>query len=401
MELCHHPVETKKGRELLGKVSLRGVKVVDVHAHPFRESKSPESPVSFLRKLSLSVIPEMFSSLEGIEKHQPYPGSNMWIQILLRNMATYYSCEEDLTAIVDVRNQKAVDYPAYTKELFQDVNLVGAIMDFGYPQPPVNHAEFEGMTGARIWEISRIEPIMVSLAAKKLSFDDFISQYRKRLQDDLKDEQVVGLKTIIAYRSGLEVFDMNKEDAEKDYEKFVTDERVPAKAFRDYCFHIAMEACTEADKFMHIHTGIGDGEVVMTKASPSFLLDTLRKEKYKDTKVHLVHGGYPWMEEAAFIVSILPNVYMDISLQNPFSGHGVERIISQVLELAPFDKVMYGSDAFTVPEMNWMGVKLFIECFERVLNDWVEKDYMSPEKAKFIGEMILYRNFEKIYNITV
>ena len=34
----------------------------------------------------------------------------------------------------------------------------------------------------------------------------------------------------------------------------------------------------------------------------------------------------------------LPNVYLDISLQNPFVGHGVERIISQVYELAPFDK---------------------------------------------------------------
>ena len=56
-------------------------------------------------------------------------------------------------------------------------------------------------------------------------------------------------------------------------------------------------------------------------------------------------------------------------------------------------------DAFTVPEMNWMGVKLFIECFERVLSGWVEKDYMSAEKARYIGEMILYKNFEQAYQI--
>src|SRR5699024_2704153 len=123
------------------------------------------------------------------------------------------------------------------------------------------------------------------------------------------------------------------------------------KELRDYCIHVAMEECTKADKVLHIHTGVGDGEVILSKASPSMLVDMLREEKYKNTKVHLVHGGYPWMEEAAFLTSILPNVYMDISLQNPFIGHGVKRIISQVFEFAPFNKVMYGSDAFTVPEM--------------------------------------------------
>lgn len=385
----------------MSKVNLSGVKVVDVHAHPFAESKDLETAVSFLRKLSLSVIPEMFSDMDEIEKHQPYPGSNMWIQLLIRSLSKYYGCEEDLQSIIDIRNKKTSDYGAYSKELFQDVNLVGAIMDFGYPQPPLDRKKFELLCGAKVWEISRIEPLMITLGNQNLSFDDFVIQYRNHLDEDLGKEEVVGLKTIIAYRSGLEVFEMDKQQAEIAYGEFLENSRSSAKAFRDYCFHIAMEACTKADKFMHIHTGIGDGEVVLTKASPSFLLDTLRKEKYKNTKVHLVHGGYPWVEEAAFIVSILPNVYMDISLQNPFTGHGVERIISQVLELAPFDKVMYGSDAFTVPEMNWMGVKLFNECFERVLNNWVEKDYMTVEKARYIGEMILYKNFEKAYQISI
>ncbi|AIY06818.1 putative metal-dependent hydrolase [Planococcus sp. PAMC 21323] len=381
----------------MSKVSLAGVKVVDVHAHPFAAPEEKETPLSFLRKLSLSVNEEMFVASQKADKAQPVPNSNMWIQILLRNMAKYLSCEETLESIVEARNKKAADYGAYTKELFGDVQLEGAIMDFGYPQPPLKREDFEKLSGSKIWEISRIETIMVEFGKEGLEFNEFVRRYRERLSENLSKPGVVGLKTIIAYRSGLEIMDMNEEEARKGYKEFVENDRSPAKSLRDYCFHIAMEECTAADKFMHIHTGIGDGEVVITKASPSYLLDTLRLEKYKDTKVHLVHGGYPWMEEAAFIVSILPNVYMDISLQNPFTGHGVERIISQVLELAPFGKVMYGSDAFTVPEMNWMGAKLFVECFERVLNDWVEKDYMDSEKARYIGEMILYRNFENIY----
>lgn len=380
-------------------VNLHGVKVVDVHAHPFTRIQEAQTPVGFLRKLSLSVIPEMFTDLQTLEKHQPYPGTNMWIQILFRELSKYLNCEEDLEAIVAARNKQSHDFEYYTKQLFKDVNLQGAIMDFGYPQPQLDRLEFEQMSGTRVWEISRIEPLMVELSTRNESFEEFHNEFRKRLQNDLQQSHVVGLKTIIAYRSGLDVGEMDEVEASEDYRLFRENTRAKAKTFRDYCFHIAMECCTEAKKFMHIHTGIGDGEVVLPKASPSFLLDVFRKEKYASTKVHLVHGGYPWIEEAAFIVSILPNVYMDISLQNPFTGHGVERIISQVLELAPFDKVMYGSDAFTVPEMNWIGVKLFVECFERVLDGWVERDYMDKEKAQFIGEMVLYRNFETIYNI--
>lgn len=383
------------------KVNLVGVKVVDVHAHPFKEKQETQSPVGFLRNLSLSVIPEMFTDLSEVEQHQPYPGSNMWIQMLLRGMSRYLNCDEEIEAIVHARNEQSKDFPAYTQKLFKDVNLQGAIMDFGYPQPPIDREKFEVLCNIKVWEISRIEPLMVELSENHQSFDNFISIYRKRLQEDLSKEHVVGLKTIIAYRSGLNVEEINEQVAKEEYETFKNDTRSPVKRLRDYCFHIAMECCTEADKFMHIHTGIGDGEVVLPKASPSYLLDILRQKKYENTKVHLVHGGYPWIEEAAFIVSILPNVYMDISLQNPFTGHGVERIMSQVFELAPFDKVMYGSDAFTVPEMNWMGVKIFIENFERVLNSWVEKDYMDVEKAQYIGEMVLYKNFEKIYNITL
>ena len=357
-----------------------------------------ENEKSFLTKLSLSVVPNMFINLEGA-KHKPLPNSNMWMQIVLRALSKKFNCEESIHEIVKHRNGLTLDYSTYTKQLFNEVNLIAGIYDFGYPQPALDSQEFSEQSGIRIFHINRIEVVMIEQLAKSTDFQFFIDNYRKSLSESLTREEVVGLKSIIAYRSGLEISEMNEDEASVAFDEFSNNTRSAAKPLRDYCLHIAMEECTLANKVMHIHTGIGDGEVVMSKASPSFLLNMLREGKYENTKVHLVHGGYPWMEEAAFITSILPNVYLDISLQNPFSGHGVERIISQVFEFAPFDKVLYGSDAFTIPEMNWMGVKLFKECFENVLNGWVEKDYLSVEKAQEIGEMVLYKNFEKIYNV--
>lgn len=379
------------------KVSLKDCQSIDVHAHPFVANVEPYTLDEYIRKLSLAVIPNQIPKHYKWVKNQPYPGSNMWVQILIQRLAKYFSCEPRLEAIVEHRNVHAKDFKKFTRELFKDANLTGVVADFGYPQPPLSKGDFADLTGSEIWEVYRIEPVMVRLGLECQTFGEFKEKYRAELTEALKKDGIVGLKSIIAYRSGLEISPMNESLASEEYEEFRNNARSKVKGLRDYCLHIAMEECTTANKVMHIHTGIGDGEVVLPKASPSFLLDMLRDTKYETTKVHLVHGGYPWVEEAAFIVSILPNVYMDLSLQNPFSGHGVKRIISQVFEFAPFDKVMFGSDAFTVPEMNWLGVHLFKECFEEVLNGWVDSDYMDKETAKAIGEMVLFRNFENVY----
>ncbi len=378
-------------------IDLTRVRTIDVHCHPFLPNERPYSEIEFLEELSLSVRPGMFDQKMTSKTGMMYSGLNMYMQITIQRLAKYFSCEPTIEAVVRKRNEYAENFSSYTKELFNDVKLEGLLVDFGYPTPAISNNVFEEITGFPSWEVYRIEPVMDHLRDECNRFTEFVEAYRNDLRTALEKKGVLGLKSIIAYRSGLEIGPMNEKEASIQYESFRENKRATVKTLRDYCLHIALEECTRADKAMHIHTGVGDGEVLLHKASPSLLVNMLREEKYMNTKVHLVHGGYPWMEEAAFICSVLPNVYMDISLQNPFAGHGVKRIISQVFEFAPFNKVMYGSDAFTIPETNWLGVKLFKECFTEVLQSWVEKDYMSEEKAQTIGELVLFRNFEELY----
>ena len=375
------------------RVNLQQVKTIDVHSHPFLANEKPFTEIEFLEHLSLAVVPNMFKEKNSSENL--YPGMNMYMQITIQKLAKYFDCEPTVETVVKKRNEHAKDFSTYTKNLFQDVSLEGLLVDYGYPSEPIKKEEFEELIGFPTDEVYRIESLMDGLREQYTDFQQFIDAYQQKLRNVLTKKHVLGLKSIIAYRSGLDIGKKDKDAASKQFEDYRKDKRSKVKSLRDYCLHIAMEECTRVDKVMHIHTGVGDGEVVLPKASPSLLIDMLREEKYVNTKVHLVHGGYPWIEDAAFITSILPNVYMDISLQNPFIGHGVKRIISQVFEFAPFNKVMYGSDAFTVPEMNWLGVLLFKECFEEVLNEWVENKYMDENTAYEIGEMVLYRNFEK------
>lgn len=378
------------------KIDLQNTKTVDVHCHPFIPNKKPYSIEEFLDVLSLSVSPDMFKQ-NNLKPNNAniYSGMNMYMQLMIRNLAEYYACAPTLENVLDKRNEAAQDFSSYVKKLFKDANLEGMIVDYGYPMPQIPQDEFESNIGFKTLEVYRIEPAMDSLRKNFMSFEDFIDGYRSKLKFELEKKHVVGLKSIIAYRSGLDIKSKNFEKAKQQFTDYRKDKTLFVKELRDYCMHIAMEECTKSKKVMHIHTGVGDGDILLQKSSPKFLIDLLRM--YEETKVHLVHGGYPWIEEAGFIVSILPNVYMDISLQNPFSGHGVKRILSQVFEFAPFDKVMFGSDSFTVPEMNWLAAKLFKNDFTELLKEWVTKGYMEGHMAQEIGEMVLYKNFERIY----
>lgn len=378
------------------KIDLSAMKAIDVHCHPFLPNKQAYSNKEFLKELSLSLDQEKMFNMNGrLGNEEIYPGMNMYMQLTIRHLAKYFNCEPTLDAVVQKRNELAVDFPKYTQSLFEDVNLAGMVVDYGYPRPEVSREKFNHIVGLVPWEIIRIEQVMNRLREEITDLGDYLDQYRAEIRTALERDNVIGLKSTIAYRSGLDVEFPKENEIKEHFEEYIKDVTARAKKFRDYLFHIGMEECTKANKAMHIHTGVGNGYIILSKASPSLLTDVVNA--YQDTNIHLVHGGYPWMEEAAFLSSILPNVYLDISLQVPFAGDGTQRIMERVFEFAPFNKVMYGSDGYSIPEMNWYGVKLFKEEFGKVLGSWVERDYMNEETATAIGKRVLYHNFEEAY----
>lgn len=64
----------------------------------------------------------------------------------------------------------------------------------------------------------------------------------------------------------------------------------------------------------------------------------------------LLHAGYPFVREAAYLASVYSQVYVDIGLAVPFlSVAGMRGVLQQLLELSPVSKLMYSSDAHMIP----------------------------------------------------
>ncbi|HYI14509.1 MAG TPA: amidohydrolase family protein, partial [Thermomicrobiales bacterium] len=150
---------------------------------------------------------------------------------------------------------------------------------------------------------------------------------------------------------------------------------------------------------MQIHTGMGDFEVNLPLARPSLLLELLRFPTFRACRVLLVHTGYPWHREAGYIANVLPRVYCDISEGVPFAGHAARSIISEVLEMAPISKVLYGSDGFNVPEINYTSAKLGKRALGQVLAELVADGMLGEEDANEAGAMILAGNARELYGL--
>jgi predicted TIM-barrel fold metal-dependent hydrolase len=119
----------------------------------------------------------------------------------------------------------------------------------------------------------------------------------------------------------------------------------------------------------------------------------------QDQPVLLVHSGYPWVREAAYIASVLPNVYLELSELIPWGWGQVEWALEMLVGTVPAAKLLYGSDEAGEPEGFWVSALLARPALERALGRFVERDYVSAEQAIRLGELVLAGSCRTLHGI--
>ncbi len=128
-------------------------------------------------------------------------------------------------------------------------------------------------------------------------------------------------------------------------------------------------------------------------------MDLLRFPAYRACRVLLVHTGYPYHREAAYIANVLPRVYCDLSEGIPFAGNAAWDIVRGVLAMAPLNKVCYGSDGYALPEINYTSAKLGKQAVAAVLRELVSDGMLSQSDADAAAAMILAGNARELYRL--
>ena len=101
---------------------------------------------------------------------------------------------------------------------------------------------------------------------------------------------------------------------------------------------------------------------------------------------------YPFVREAGWLAHVYPNVWFDLSLTIPHVARPVTALL-EALELAPFSKLLYASDAARTPELYLLGATWWREALAEALTLLGE----GEEAAR----AILRENALRLYPVTI
>lgn len=389
---------------------LAALPVTDVHAHPFldRGAITTEEFVNFtafgggspafMEQAGIAVTDDVRGELLRVKQ------DTIYYRRLIRDLSAFFGCEPTLEAVVAARNAAVASdgYTAYVRKLYADAGLSAIVFDFGVPLPQLDVAEVTAQLPVTVAPIFRIEPLIADLLKTDCGWAEFKRTYDETIDAALTTQGYKGLKSIIAYRTGLDVSPLSRNE-DQGYKALDAIRRGlgggSMKQLRDYLLCRALEHCMEHDVPMQIHTGMGDFEVNLVLCRPAYLMDLLRFPTFRACNVILVHGGYPYSREAGYMANVLPRVYCDVSEGIPFAAHGARSIFSEILEMTPFSKVVYGSDGYTVPEIIYSSAKLGKQALGQVLDGLVEDGFIAQADVPEIAGLILAGTANRLYKI--
>jgi uncharacterized protein len=391
-------------------VDVQRLPVVDIHAHPFLDAG----------QLTVEQFTDMTAFGGGSRQYMEEGGisyddgvrdellsgkqATLYFKRMVLDLSSFFGCEPTIEAVIEARNAAVEQegYTAYVRRLYGDAGVTSIIFDFGIPLPSLDIGEVSSQLPVDVVPIYRIEPLIADLLKTDIGWSEFSQHYDDAISEALTNGGYRGIKSIIAYRTGLEVSPLSRT---KDQGLQALDAirrglgGGSMKKLRDHLLCRALELAMDHDVPMQIHTGMGDFEVNLVMCRPAYLMDLLRFPAYRACNVILVHAGYPYHREAAYMANVLPRVHIEVSEGIPFASTAAWDIYDGVLAMAPVNKICYGSDGYTVPEIIYTSAKLGKEALADVLNANVERRMLSESDAQQAAEAILAGNASRLYGI--
>ncbi|WP_245953492.1 amidohydrolase family protein [Arthrobacter silvisoli] len=257
-------------------------------------------------------------------------------------------------------------------------------------------------------EILRLELLAEKVAARTASPADFAEDFRAALAAAVPG--VVGFKSIAAYRCGLDIdwSEPGRDRLEQAVARWtagsgtaVSGTAVSGTALRlqdPEIISFIVHAAAEHRLPIQLHAGLGDRDLDLHRTNPMHLLPLLRQAAIRDTPVMLLHC-YPYHREAGYLAQAFHNVYFDVGLSLNHVGSRSVDVVGEALELAPFAKQLYSSDAYAVPELHFLGSILWRRSMAQVLGDWVRRGEWSERDAIRVAGMIGSENARRVYRL--
>jgi predicted TIM-barrel fold metal-dependent hydrolase len=252
-------------------------------------------------------------------------------------------------------------------------------------------------------EVLRLEVIAEQLLRQVSRGKVSATDYPEALTADVTvaASSAVGCKSILAYRYGFDVEPTRPSDSEvvAAVDRWVSRGEQPAKLVDPVLLRHVLWCGVDTGLPLQLHTGFGDPDEDLHRANPVLLTGFCRATEQTGTPVVLLHC-YPYHREAAWLAHSFRHVYLDVGLASTYVGFRAATLLAEVLELAPFGKVMYSSDAFGLPELYLVAARAFRRSVRQVLGGWQRTGEATEADVRRVAAMIAGENARRLYGLS-
>ena len=289
-----------------------------------------------------------------------------------------------------------------TGRLLRASGVAHLLVDTGYlREGMLGLSAMAEAAGAAVEEVVRLETVAEqAIVSGTGSAAGFAERLRAALWE--RTTFACGVKSIIAYRFGLD-FDPRPPTATE----------VAAAAGRwlrqigasgtirvtdPVLLRLCLWAGVDRGLPVQIHTGLGDPDADLRRSDPLLLRGFCELTAERAVPLLLLHC-YPYHRQAGYLAATYPHVYLDVGLAINHVGARAAAIVAESLELAPFAKVLFSSDAWGPPELHYLGALLWRRATTAVLGQWVEAGDWDEADAIRVAAMIGAQNAREVYRL--
>jgi predicted TIM-barrel fold metal-dependent hydrolase len=376
-------------------LDLTQVPVVDNHCHGINQDQTFEDLASWRRAFTESTDPGM---------PRDHVASTIFYRRLIRTLADFLGCEPEEEAVFAART--GWDERELTGALLRAANVDTLLLDTGFPpfEEVLPVAELGELGGCRAEPMLRLEILMEDFLAEH----DSLGEVREALAaalDDIRGQGYVALKSIAAYRTGLDIREWPQEEAEESFHEYrraagAGSARLVHKPLLDALLHVAFTEAARQEVPVQFHVGYGDADTDLLLGNPLYLRPVLQRPDYLGMPVVLLHECYPYTRQGGYLAAVYENAYLDLSYGIPLLGYGEMLSFTRAaLGVAPSSKLMYSSDGIGAPELHWMSAIDGRRVLGEALGEMVAHGELDLPEAEAAGESVLRGNATRLYRL--
>jgi predicted TIM-barrel fold metal-dependent hydrolase len=256
--------------------------------------------------------------------------------------------------------------------------------------------ELASLSGGHSHEVVRLEAVAAEVLADGMSPGAFAEEVESRL----RASGAIAAKSIAAYRIGLRL--PGRRPSSDELTTALSDVHPQA----DGSFRLAHPVVNawlawtaiELAMPLQLHVAYGDNDIDLADCDPLCLTAFLRATQERGVPVMLLHN-YPFHRNAAYLAQAFDHVFMDVGLATHNTGALSTTLVRESLELVPFGKFLFSSDAYGLAELYHLGALLFRRAMSQVLTGLVGEGEMTSDDAVHVGRLVSSDNARRAYGL--